>query len=72
MSAMREVVRKLNLNGSTTPAVLGAAQSVVRSIGATEIAAAARWGGVVGLVAFWFVEPYDFIRSLREGPEDAN
>jgi hypothetical protein len=67
MSALQSFVRRLNLTQTSTPRALVMAQGLVGSIGATEVAAAARWGGAVGLVAFWFVEPYDWIRSLREG-----
>lgn len=71
MSALQSFVRKLNFSGTNVPRVLGMAQGIVTKVGAGELAAAARWGGMVGLVAFWFVEPYDFIRSLREGePEN--
>jgi hypothetical protein len=70
MSSMRQIVRKMNFSSMTTPAVLGAAQSAATTIGKTEIAAAARWGGAVGLIAFWFIEPYDFIAGLRGSSED--
>ncbi len=71
MSSLRSTVRKLNVLQTNTPAAARLAQSAVVRIGGGEIGTAARWGGAVGLIAFWLIEPYDWIRSLREGDPDA-
>jgi hypothetical protein len=71
MTALQSFVRRLNLTQTNTPRAAVLAQGVAQSIGAKEVAAAARWGGLVGLVAFWLIEPYDWLRSLREGEPEA-
>lgn len=71
MSALQSFVRRMNLTQTNMPRAAVMAQDVATSITTTELGAAARWGGVVGLVAFWLIEPYDWLRSLRDGtPEE--
>lgn len=68
MSALHNFVRRLNVMDLSTPRVLVGVQNAVRVVGKPEIGTAARWGLALGLTAFWFIEPYDWIRSLREAP----
>lgn len=71
MSALHSFIRKINLTQMNVPEVLIIGQGLAKKVAPQDVAAAARWGGVVGLTAFWFIEPYDWIRSLREGDPDA-
>lgn len=71
MSALFSFVRRVNLTEMNVPRVLTMGQSIAGKIGVPEVGAAARWGGAAGLTAFWLIEPYDWIRSLREGDPDA-
>jgi hypothetical protein len=70
-SPIRAFVRRLNLTGTDTPRLLAVGQEAVRRIGAPEIAAAGRWGLAVGLIAFWFIEPYEFIAARRGGADSS-
>lgn len=67
MSALQSLVRRLNLTQMNVPRAAVMAQAAAGAVSAKEVGAAARWGGVVGLVAFWLIEPYDWLRSLRDG-----
>lgn len=70
MEAMRKFVLRQNVVGMTTPPVLRGVQSLVGMTGTSDVTAAARWGAVLGLTAFWFIEPYDFIRKTFNPPDE--
>lgn len=70
MSKMREFIRKMNFISPTMPGIMSTGQYVALRIGSTELAAAARWGGAFGLLAFWFIEPYDYIRAQMNKTDD--
>lgn len=77
MEALRKFVLRQNVVGMTTPPVLRGAQSLVGMTGASDVTAAARWGAVLGLTAFWFigalrVEATRGVRRRGEGPWSAN
>lgn len=55
MEAMRKFVLRQNVVGMTTPPVLRGVQSLVGMAGTSDVTAAARWGAVLGLTAFWFI-----------------
>lgn len=55
MEAMRKFVLRQNVVGMTTPPVLRGVQSLVGMTGTSDVTAAARWGAVLGLTAFWFI-----------------
>jgi hypothetical protein len=46
-----------------------ALQQLFRRLRPVDVGAAARWGLLVGLTAFWFIEPYDWIRSTFKNSE---
>jgi hypothetical protein len=69
-STIRAYARRLNFNATNTPRVLAVGQEAVRRMRGPELAAAGRWGVTVGLIAFWFIEPYEFIAN-RFGRDDA-
>lgn len=52
---MRKFVLRQNVVGMTTPPVLRGVQSLVGMTGTSDVTAAARWGAVLGLTAFWFI-----------------
>lgn len=55
MEAMRKFVLRQNVVGMTTPPILRGVQSLVGMTGTSDVTAAARWGAVLGLTAFWFI-----------------
>lgn len=57
MSSLATFVRRINLTQSNTPRILCNAQIASRLISGPELAAAARWGVAVGMIAYWMVEP---------------
>lgn len=57
MSAIHTFIRKLNFTQLNTPGILRVGQQLTRNIGTPEVAAAARWGVALGLVAYWMIEP---------------
>ncbi|OSX79081.1 hypothetical protein BU14_0087s0028 [Porphyra umbilicalis] len=70
MEALRKVVMRQNVLSMTTPPVLRGAQALVGAAGTADVGAAARWGAVLGLTAFWFIEPYDFLRKTFNPPDE--
>lgn len=60
MEALRKFVLRQNVVGMTTPPVLRGAQTLVGMTGASDMTAAARWGAVLGLTAFWFIGALPF------------
>ncbi|KAK4530165.1 hypothetical protein CCYA_CCYA03G1022 [Cyanidiococcus yangmingshanensis] len=48
---------------TTTPRALPLLQQVYRKLRPADLGAAARWSLLVGVTAFWFIEPYDWLRS---------
>ncbi|GAB0497595.1 hypothetical protein MMPV_008930 [Pyropia vietnamensis] len=71
MDALRKLVLRQNVVGMTTPPIFRGVQSLVGMTGTSDVTAAARWGAVLGLTAFWFIEPYDFIRKTFNPDEGA-
>lgn len=71
MEALRKFVLRQNVVGMTTPPVLRGAQSLVGMTGASDVTAAARWGAVLGLTAFWFIGALrvEATRGVRRGGE---
>jgi hypothetical protein len=54
---------------AASPRGVPALQQLFRRLRPVDVGAAARWGLLVGLTAFWFIEPYDWIRSTFKNSE---
>lgn len=64
MESVRKFVMRQNFKSMTTPAVLDGAQTLVGMTGGADVAAAVRWGAVLGLTAFWFVGTWRWCRGI--------
>lgn len=70
MSGLARTVRNMNFTQTNSPEVLGFAQKIFGMVGSSELFALPRWGLVVGLTGYWFIEP-DFSRFAKEPEETA-
>lgn len=62
----------MNFTSMQHPEILGIGQAVYKNVGTVDATAAARWGGVIGLLAYWFVEPtFERFKAQPEEPEAA-